>query len=136
MRTISNVSHRECFLKILIFLKEVWVSLTSFDRSVICEPRVASVFRSSCTNLGLVSLFSTASVWVPLIVIRTLQYQINKCCYIQDSLVDCKTYIEKLSKKRQVRTWQLLKRTTAKTAKMHYWLTSLILQSIDWDLLL
>ena len=56
------------------FFKWVRVPLISFGRSEICEPRVVSVFRSSCTNSGLVSLFNTAPVSVRLIVVSSLQY--------------------------------------------------------------
>ena len=61
-----------------LFKMSYRVFLISFDRSAICVPRVASAFRNSYTNSGLVSLFSTAFVLVPLNVIRMLQYQIIK----------------------------------------------------------
>ena len=73
--------------------------LISFGRSAISEAKVASVCRSSCINLDLISLISTASVWVPLIVISTLQYRINKMLLLITQL-DCK--------KKHVRTRQWL----------------------------
>ena len=42
---------------------QVWCLQSSFDISGICDPIIASVFRSSCISSGLVSLFSTASAW-------------------------------------------------------------------------
>ena len=64
--------------------------LTSFDISATCEPRVVLVFKSSCFNSDFVSLFSTASVWVPLILISMFQYQINKMLLLTRQH-DCKT---------------------------------------------
>lgn len=72
-------------------LKWVRVSLTSLDRSVICKPRVTSVFKSSYINSGMFSLFSTASVLIALIIISMLQCQINKMLLLTRQL-DCKIY--------------------------------------------